>query len=182
MAKCNKTRTLAAAKIEMDARVRELRAVIAHGDASAVRLPSVVLQLDATQRCFRSSCTYESVRYDDGEPTLDDLEQEVESLREDIERADVARVELKKAERFYRAYNYVVNRSKIRELKSDLDAAEYWLAQWQGRIWAIDTDTDKDIDERIQEKEYLQCEYNCALDTVNKLRRQLADVLNTKYM
>ena len=182
MAKRNKTRTLAVAKAEMDARVRELRGVIACGDASAVRLPSVVSQMDATQRYLRNSCTYESARYDDDEPTLEDLEREVESLRKDVECADIARVELKKAERFYRAYNYVVNGPKIRELKSNLYVAEYWLDQWQGRIWAIDTDTDKDMDERVQEKEYLQCEYNRALDAVNKLRAQLADVRNTKYM
>lgn len=177
-----KKKTLAQAKMDMDARVQEIRGVIAQGEQAALRLPEIREQLVATQRYFRSNCMYERASYDEGEPSMEDLECEVEMLQHDIECADAARAELKHAERFYRAYHYVVNGPKIRDLKSKLTAAEYWVEQWQSRIWAVDVDTDKDIDERIKEKEYLQYEYNRAVDYVSELRTQLTDAKNVRYM
>ena len=177
-----KKRSLRQAKLDMDTRVQGLYDVIARGNAAAVRLPDTMQQLEATQSYLRNSCMYESARYEEGEKTPEDLEHEIDILTQDVYMADKARMELKEAARFYRAYHIVVNGPKIKEVKKQLNAVEYWLEQWQSRIWALDSDTDKDIDERIQEKDIMENEYARAREEACRLQLKLSELRNIKYM
>lgn len=181
MAKHTK-RSLIQAKIQMDARVQELRGIIARGTESAQRLPAITEQYQATQRYLRSSCMYETPHYEEGEKTPEDLEREIESLERNIGRADSARAELANSARFYRAYHWVVNGPKIRELKKHLTAVEYWVEQYRDQIAAIDFDTDKDIDERMREKEIMEYQHAQAKEQVQQIQSKIKEIQNIKYM
>lgn len=178
----NKTKTLKQAKIDMDARVQELRDVVVCGNVASQRLPFVREQLDATQKFNNTARFYESPKYEPGEKRPEDLEAEIADLEKAVKDADVARIGLKRAAQFYRAYHFVVYVPKIQELKKRLDAAELWVEQWKDRMNLIDSDADKDIDEREQEKAVLQCEYEIAVNCVKKLQSQIDEMRNVKYM
>lgn len=175
-------RSLIQAKIQMDARVQELRDIVACGRKSAQRLPMVIEQYQAIQRYLRSSCMYESPHYEEGEKTPEDLEREIESLERNIGRADSARAELSNSARFYRAYHWVVNGPKIRELKKHLTAAEYWVEQFSDQIASIDFETDKDIDERVREKEIMEYQRTQAKEQVQQIQSKIKEIQNIKYM
>ena len=178
----SKKRTLSQAKADMDLHVCELRKKVAHGEEAAERLPLVVDQLDATRKYLRTSAVYEVVRYEDGEQTLADLEHEVDLLNEDIKCAEVARGQLVEAERFYRAYHYVVNGPKIRALRRELTEAECWVEQWNDRIRFVDCDTEEDIDKCDQEKAHCEYELACAREKVCILQNKIRDLRNVRYM
>ncbi len=178
----NKKKNLRQAKLDMDARVVQLRGVVARGIASQARLQSVKDELYAAQQYLRTNRMYESVRYEDGEKTPEDLEREIEALEKDIINADFARLELGHAVRFYRAYHIVAFMPKLRDLKKRLTAAEYWVEQWQERINNLGLESDMDIDERAQEKDYLECEYSKAIEQVQQIRAQINDIRNIKYI
>lgn len=175
-------RSLIQAKLNMDARVQELRGIIARGTESAQRLPIITEQYQATQRYLQSSCMYESPHYEEGEKTPEDLEREIESLEKNIDRARSAHTELANSARFYRAYHWVVNGPKIRELKKHLTAAEYWVEQFSDQIAAIDFDTDKDIDERIREKEIMEYQRTQAIDRLQQIQSKINEIQSIKYM
>ena len=178
----SKTRSLEQAKINMDKRVQELRDALSRGASAGKRLPQLRDELQATQRYLRTNCTCEAAHYDEDERTPEDLEREIESLERDIKDADLAKYELGQVASFYRAYHLVAYGPKLRDLKSRLNAAEYWAEQWQSNMWAIELDTEKDIDECGHEKAHCEYEFIKVSEEICQLRAKIKEIQNIKYM
>lgn len=170
------------AKELKDARVRVLRGVIDLGRAASYRLPDLKMSLKGLEAYEATNRVSGLDRPEEGEDTVDTLRAKIDCAQSEIAAADKAQIELKEIARFYRAYHIVVYGPKIKELKQQLNAAEYWAEQWQSRIWALDLDTDKDIDERAQEKDIMEYECARARDEVSRLQIKLSELRNMKYM
>lgn len=170
------------AKELKDARANVLYTLIAQGRVAATLLPRLYESLHAQERYAATNRVSGLDKPEENEETIDTLHTKIKSAQSDIDAANKAQQELKEIERFYRAYKIVVNTPKIKELKSRINAAEYWVEEWKSRICALDTDDDTDIVDLDQEKEYLQYEYNRAVDTMHKLQSELNSLRNTRTM
>ena len=174
--------TLMQAKADMDVRVQQLRDVVARGACATKRLPLLREELQATQFYQRTNCMYESIRYQDDEKTPEDLEFEINVWEREVKQADSAKLELTKAASFYRAYHLVVFGPKLRDLRSRLNAAEYWAEQWKNNLLEIGLDSEKNDDESIYDKSHFECEYARVNEEIFKLRAKITEIQNIKYM
>lgn len=170
------------AKELKDARAIMLRAMISRGRVASASLPRLYEALRAMDAYEMTNRVSGLDKADADEDTADTLRAKIENAQTDVANADKAATELKEIERFYRAYHIVMNMPRLKDLRARLNVAKYWTEQWQERINSLALESDMDIDEQFQEKDYLEQEYAKAIDQVNQIQSQINEITNGKHM
>ena len=170
------------AKELKDARVKVLRQVLSDGREASRSLPDLEMSLKGLQAYELTNRVSGLDKPEEGEDTTDMLQIKIDRAHSAILAAESAWKELGAIKRFYRAYHFVVNGPKIRELKRQLTDAELWVEQWESRLATIDLDYEDDTDKRDSEKARLVCECEYAHNKVRKLQNQIAELCNIRYM
>ena len=170
-------KTLEQVKQEMNMRAAELRGVLDSEKLKKSSISELQTKLSDMYKQEQLACQYEPIRYEAGEKTPADLDNEINNLYEDLDKMQpqvvAARKELDQIEKFYRAYNIVIRRAKITKLEQDLEDAKNWAYQWREEIESIGIDPEKSIDEKLTERALLMQNYNKALADIEKIERKL---------
>lgn len=181
MKKAEKGR-LQKAKELKDARAIMLRAMISRGRVASASLPRLYEALRAMDVYEMTNRVSGLDKPDTDEDTADTLRAKIENAQTDVTNANKAAAELKEIERFYRAYHVIMNMPRLKDLRARLSAAEYWVEQYKENINNLTLESDMDIDEQFQERDYLEQEYAKAIDQVNKIHAQINEITNGRYM
>lgn len=172
-------KTLEQAKLEMDKRASELRAIISRPDFTKKEIYTLQQNLANLYQFESLSRSYEPIKYEEGETTPEYLEQQIEQKKHELalqlDQAAQAQFELKETASFYRAYNIVIHKGKIIKLEQDLEDAKNWAYQWREEIEKLISDPNKSIDEKLQERAMLMQNYNKALQDIELIERQLVE-------
>lgn len=170
-------KTLEQAKLEMDKRASELRAIISRPDFTKKEIYTLQQNLANLYQFESLSRLYEPIKYEEGETTPEYLEHQIEQKKRELtlEQAQAAKAtfELKEMEHFYRAYNFMIRKGKIIKLEQDLEDMKNWAFQWREEMNALSVDPEKSMDEKIIEHSILMQNYEKALCEIEKLEKQL---------